>query len=173
MVKKIVSRAAAAADSASARGGAALSSTMRDSAQQIWLAGLGAFSKAQEEGGKVFETLVKEGLSIQRKTQVAAEEKISEATNRVASVATGITAKATGQWDKFEGIFEDRVSRALNKLGVPSAKDIEVLIARIEDLNRSVQRLSAQAAQRPAADTAAGVRKAPAPKRTRGAKVAG
>ena len=38
--------------------------TVRDSAQQIWLAGLGAFSKAQEEGGKVFETLVKEGLSL-------------------------------------------------------------------------------------------------------------
>ena len=48
---------------------AQLSSTVKDSAQQIWLAGLGAFSKAQEEGGKVFEALVKEGMTIQRKTQ--------------------------------------------------------------------------------------------------------
>ena len=61
---------------------AQLSGTVKDSAQQIWLAGLGAFSKAQEEGGKVFEALVKEGLSIQRKTQAVAEEKISEATDR-------------------------------------------------------------------------------------------
>ncbi|WP_305806821.1 phasin family protein, partial [Stenotrophomonas sp. YIM B06876] len=60
------------------------SSTVKDSAQQIWLAGLGAFAKAQEEGGKVFESLVKEGLSIQRKTQAVAEERISEATSRVA-----------------------------------------------------------------------------------------
>ena len=38
--------------------GAQLSSTVKDSAQQIWLAGLGAFAKAQEEGNKVFEALV-------------------------------------------------------------------------------------------------------------------
>lgn len=124
--------------------GAHLTGTVKDSAQQIWLAGLGAFAKAQEEGGKVFEALVKEGLSIQRKTQVAAEEKISEATSKMANMATDISSKAAGQWDKLENIFEDRVAKALNKLGVPSAKDIDVLIARIEELNRSVQKLSAK-----------------------------
>ncbi len=136
---------------------AQLSGTVKDSAQQIWLAGLGAFSKAQEEGGKVFETLVKEGLSIQRKTQAAAEEKLSEATNRMASMATDLSSKASGQWDKLEGIFEERVSRALNKLGVPSAKDIDVLIARIDELNRNVARLSARDGKtaRPAAPAAA------------------
>lgn len=124
--------------------GAQLSGTVKESAQQIWLAGLGAFAKAQEEGGKVFEALVKEGTSIQRKTQAAAEEKISEATNRMATMATDISSKASGQWDKLENIFEERVSKALNKLGVPSAKDIDVLIARIEELNRNVARLSAK-----------------------------
>ena len=124
--------------------GAPLSGTVKESAQQIWLAGLGAFAKAQEEGGKVFEALVKEGTSIQRKTQAAAEEKISEATNRMATMATDISSKASGQWDKLENIFEERVSKALNKLGVPSAKDIDVLIARIEELNRNVAKLSAK-----------------------------
>jgi poly(hydroxyalkanoate) granule-associated protein len=124
---------------------AQLSGTVKESAQQIWLAGLGAFAKAQEEGGKVFEALVKEGTSIQRKTQAAAEERISEATNRMANMATDISSKASGQWDKLENIFEERVSKALNKLGVPSSKDIDVLIARIEELNRSVARLSAKA----------------------------
>ncbi|MES2634588.1 MAG: phasin family protein [Pseudomonadota bacterium] len=121
-----------------------LSGTVKESAQQIWLAGLGAFAKAQEEGGKVFEALVKEGTSIQRKTQAAAEEKISEATNRMANMATDISSKASGQWDKLETIFEDRVSKALNKLGVPSAKDIDVLIARIDELNASVAKMSAR-----------------------------
>jgi poly(hydroxyalkanoate) granule-associated protein len=128
------------------KSGSHLSGTVKDSAQQIWLAGLGAFAKAQEEGGKVFETLVKEGLSIQRKTQVAAEEKISEATSKMANMATDISSKAAGQWDKLENIFEDRVAKALNKLGVPSSKDIDVLIARIEELNRNVQKLSSKAA---------------------------
>ena len=131
-----------------------LSGSVKDSAQQIWLAGLAAFTKAQNEGGKVFETLAKEGLSIQRKTQAAAEEKITEATSKVADMATGITSKATGQWDKLETIFEERVAKALNKLGVPSSKDIDALIARIDELTRSVQNLSAKSAPTSPAATA-------------------
>ncbi|MBC5764766.1 phasin family protein [Ramlibacter albus] len=143
MVKKIQKSGGGAEEKKS---GAQLSGTVKDSAQQIWLAGLGAFAKAQEEGSKVFDALVKEGMSIQRKTQAAAEEKISEATNRMASMATDLSSKASGQWNKMEGIFEERVSRALNKLGVPSAKDIDALIARIDELNRNVARLSAKQA---------------------------
>lgn len=141
MVKKLKK-----ATTADTKTGAQLTGTVKESAQQIWLAGLGAFAKAQEEGGKVFEALVKEGTSIQRKTQAAAEEKISEATNRMATMATDISSRASGQWDKLENIFEDRVSKALNKLGVPSAKDIDVLVARIDELNRNVAKLSAKGA---------------------------
>ena len=119
-----------------------LSGLIKDSAQQIWQAGLGAFNKAQAGGTKAFEALVKEGVSLQRKTQSAAEEKITEATQKMTSMATDISSKASGQWDKLENIFEDRVAKALNKLGVPSAKDVDALIARIDALNASVQKLS-------------------------------
>ena len=127
-----------------------LAGAVKESAQQIWLAGLGAFSKAQEGGGKVYESLMKEGLSIQRKTQAAAEEKISEATSKMANMAGDIQSKAGHQWDKLENIFEDRVAKALNKLGVPSAKDVDALIARIDELNKNVQKMSGKA---PAAKT--------------------
>ena len=140
MVKKLQKTSAAK------KSPAQLPAAVKDSAQQIWLAGLAAFTKAQNEGGKVFETLAKEGLSIQRKTQAAAEEKITEATSKMANMATGITSKATGQWDKLENIFEERVAKALNKLGVPSSKDVDALIARIDELNKNVQQLSAKAA---------------------------
>ena len=125
--------------------GIQLPGAVKDSAAQIWQAGLGAFAKAQAEGTKAFESLVKEGTSMQRKTQAAAEEKISEATHRMSAMAGDISSKASGQWDKLESIFEDRVAKALNKLGVPSAKDVSALIARIDDLNKSVQNLSAKA----------------------------
>ena len=118
------------------------SSTVKESAQQIWLAGLGAFAKAQEEGSKVFDTLVKEGVTMQRKTQAAAGEKISEATSKMTSMASEIQSKASGGWDKLETIFEDRVAKALKNLGVPTAKDIEVLSARIEELNRNITKLA-------------------------------
>ncbi|PVY91758.1 poly(hydroxyalkanoate) granule-associated protein [Acidovorax sp. 99] len=130
---------------------AQLSSTVKDSAQQIWLAGLGAFSKAQEEGGKVFEALVKEGLTIQRKTQAVAEEKITEATSRVTTMASDIGSKAQGQWDKLENIFEDRVAKALAKLGVPSARDLEALSARVDALAKGSKPAPAKAAAKPAA----------------------
>jgi poly(hydroxyalkanoate) granule-associated protein len=140
MVKKI-QKSGTDKKAAAASFNSPLSGAIKDSAQQIWLAGLGAFSKAQEEGGKAFDSLVKEGLSIQRKTQAVAEERISVATNRVSNMATDISSKAAGQWDKLENIFEDRVAKALNKLGVPSARDIESLMERIDTLSQAVHRL--------------------------------
>ena len=68
-------------------------------------------------------------------------------------MATDISSKASGQWDKLENIFEDRVSKALNKLGVPSAKDIDVLVARIDELNRNVSKLNAKAGAAPRSAT--------------------
>ncbi len=174
MVKKVNKSAASAPKSS-----ADMAQTIKDSAQQIWQAGLGSFSKAQGEGSKMFETLVKEGLAVQRKTQAAAEEKISEATNKMAGMANDITSKATSKWGKLEDIFEERVAKALNKLGVPSAKDIDALIARIDELNKAVSalggkaaapRTSAKTAAKPAAKKAAA--KKPAAKKSAAKKPA-
>ena len=148
-----------------------LAGTVKESAQQIWLAGLGAFSKAQAEGGKVFQALVNEGLNIQKKTQAAAGEKFTDATSRMASMATDLSNKASGQWDKLETIFEERVARALKKLGVPTSREIDELVARIEELNRTVAALGGETGARTGAahKTAArtGAAKRPAVKAAR------
>ena len=129
----------------------ALAGQVKDSAQQIWLAGMGAFARAQAEGTKVFETLVKEGTSLQKKTQSAAEDKISEVTSKMSSMAGDVQAKAGQHWDKLETIFEDRTAKALNKLGVPSAKDVDALMARIDELSAKVAKLSKAPAVKAAA----------------------
>ncbi len=155
MVKKI-SKSSSTGKTASGGAASPLAGAIKESAQQIWLAGLGAFSKAQEEGGKAFETLVKEGLSIQRKTQSVAEERINEATSRVTTMASEIQNKAAGQWDKLESLFEERVAKALGKLGVPSARDVDALIERIDALNAQVMKMGgAGAATKPARKPAA------------------
>ncbi len=115
-----------------------LASMVKDSAQQIWLAGMGAFSKAQAEGGKAFETLIQQGTALQKKTQGLAEERISAVTSKMTAVAGGAADKAGAQWDKLESIFEERVAKALNKMGVPSRKDIDTLVARIDALSGKV-----------------------------------
>lgn len=148
MVKKLNAAAAKAEPKADAKNPAAglldsqLAASVKASAQQIWLAGMGAFSKAQAEGGKAFETLVKQGLSLQKKTQGMAEEKISEVTGKMSAMAGTVTAKAGQNWDKLEAIFETRTAKAMNKLGVPTAKDLDVLVKRVDTLATAVAKLS-------------------------------
>ena len=149
MVKKMKSAAAPEASKQSQLAGA-----VKDSAQQIWLAGMGAFSKAQEEGTKVFEALVKEGMSLQKKTQGMAEDKISEVTGKMSAMADTVTAKAGQNWDKLESIFEARTAKALNKLGVPTAKDVDALVQRVDALAAAVAKLGKGTAPK-AAKTAA------------------
>ena len=123
-----------------------LAGAVKDSAQQIWLAGMGAFAKAQAEGGKVFEALVKEGVSLQRKTQAAAEEKLGE-----------VVSKAGAPWDRLENLFEERTAKALGRLGVPTARELAELSRRVDELSAAVASLS-----KAPAGTTAPARKAPA-----------
>ncbi|NKI92935.1 phasin family protein [Rhizobacter sp. SG703] len=162
MVKKLQKMAEKKSASAAGLLDSAFAGTVKDSAQQIWLAGLGAFSKAQEEGSKVFDALVKEGVSLQRKTQAVAEEKIGEVTNRMSGMAGDVSAKAGQHWDKLETIFEERTAKALAKLGVPSAKDVAALSKRIDELNAKVAGLNGAAAAKAARKAAAKTTTAPA-----------
>ena len=144
MVRKLKSLAAG-------RGDSKLAQTVRDSAQQIWLAGLGAFSKAQAEGSKMFDSLVKEGQAIHAKTRKVAEAKVGEMTSTLSKMATKATNQASGNWDKLEQVFEERVARALNRIGVPTNKDIQNLAKRVEQLNANVQKLTSGTARKPTA----------------------
>ncbi|MGL4574022.1 MAG: phasin family protein [Burkholderiaceae bacterium] len=130
-----------------------LAAAVKESAQQIWLAGMGAFAKTQEEGQKVFDVLVKEGMGLQKKTQRFAEDKMTDVTTKVNKAANDISKQANGTWDKLETVFEDRVARALNRLGVPTKREIEALLAKVEELNKSVHKLNGTkpAASRPMA----------------------
>ncbi len=158
MVKKLK----AMADKKNAGAGlfdSALAGSVKESAQQIWLAGMGAFAKAQAEGRQVFDALVKEGATLQRKTQSAAEEKLGDVSSKMTSMADDVTAKAGKQWDKLESIFEERTAKAMKKLGVPSSKDVEALMARIDALSAQVASGAKSAARRTAAGAKAASRK--------------
>jgi len=116
-----------------------LAKQVMESAQKIWLAGLGAFSKAQEEGGKVFETLVKQGQALEKKTRSVAEKAVETAKAQ----AAGTVGKASGTFDKLDQVFQDRVHRSLNKLGVLTSRDIDDLTKQVSELSESVRSLVA------------------------------
>jgi poly(hydroxyalkanoate) granule-associated protein len=144
MVKKLRAKATGSSDSQ-------LAAAIKDSAQQIWLAGVGAFAKAQQEGNKVFEALVREGNSIQKRTMRVTEDKVNEVTSKIGKIAGRVQHQTTSTWDKLEGVFEERVERALKRLGVPTNKEITELMHRVEKLTASVNKVGAAPAKKAAA----------------------
>ncbi len=112
-----------------------------DSSRQIWLAGLGAFARAQQEGMKLFETLVAQGERLESRTRKAAVDTAAAAREAASAKAKEMHAMAGGTWDKLEQVFEDRVARALSKLGVYTQNDIERLAQRVDALSEAVNDL--------------------------------
>jgi poly(hydroxyalkanoate) granule-associated protein len=108
-------------------------------AQHVWLAGLGAMAKAQEQGSKAIEALVNDGLAFQRKSQAEAQQRLHEATERLSHMATGFGEQASGRVDKLEHLFEDRVAKALHRLGMPSLLDIQMLTDRVAQLEAKLE----------------------------------
>ncbi|MCD2516095.1 phasin family protein [Massilia sp. G4R7] len=113
----------------------ALARAVRDSARQIWQAGLGAFAKAQEEGGSAFTRLVRDGSALQKRAREV--EEAADIVGRKASRAVARENRRTGgSWGKLEQVFEDRVARALATIGVPAASEVEALRRRVDELER-------------------------------------
>ena len=107
---------------------------IRESANRIWLAGLGAFAKTQEESEKLFQSLVTEGEKVEQQARQNAEARIEEARGKVVE----FRGKANQQFDRLEELFQERVARVLNRLGVPTQDDIQELTKRVEALNESI-----------------------------------
>jgi poly(hydroxyalkanoate) granule-associated protein len=155
-------------------------SQAQDYAHEIWLAGLGAFALAQDEGGKIFkqgqktidetsrkvlgegtklfDRLVKEGSKLENKGRKSVTETVSGVRGDVESRVGKVRESAQTNWDKLEKVFEQRVARALSRLGVPTSDEISKLSDRVAELNKRVRELSEQQKQ-----TAAAASK-PAPK---------
>lgn len=140
-----------------------MSRTLSDSAQQIWLAGVGAFSRAQAEGTKLFEALVKEGMTLEQTARKFAGGRAEVVRDAVEARVGQARERATDTWDRLEKVFEDRVQRALVKLGVPGREDLADLTARVEALTAELRR-QASASTRKA--TASVTKKAKAPAKT-------
>lgn len=122
-----------------------VSRSIVDSAQQIWQAGMGAFNRAQVEGSKLFEALVREGATLEQKTRKMATGKADAMREVVETRVDQARERATDTWDRLEKVFEDRVQRALNKLGVPGREEIQSLTDRIDALTDAVRKLNGEA----------------------------
>jgi poly(hydroxyalkanoate) granule-associated protein len=116
------------------------------SAHQIWLAGLGALSRAQAGAPKVFEELMREGSKLQGGALDAARGVVMQAfqgaQKSVNKRVDDVKVQATETWDNLEKIFQSRVQRAMHQLGMPTAEEITALARKVEELAASVEKLA-------------------------------
>ncbi|MGL6289710.1 MAG: phasin family protein [Silanimonas sp.] len=142
-----------------------LSRGLAESAQQIWLAGVGAFQRAQHEGSKLFDALVKEGSTFETATRKLATGRVDAVRDAVEERVGTVRERAVDTWDRLEKVFEERVQRALTRLGVPSREDLVELTARVDELTRALKQRGAAPTKAPKAAAKApakAAKKAPA-----------
>ena len=141
-----------------------LSKSLSESAQQIWLAGVGAFGRAQAEGTKLFEGLVKEGLNLENTARKFAGKRADVVRDVVENRVGQARERAADTWDRLEKVFEERVQKALVKLGVPGRDDLNDLADRVETLTAELRQQRGGKAK--AAPRKAAAKKAPAARKT-------
>lgn len=114
---------------------------VQETAQRIWLAGLGALAVAEQEGSKLFKSLVAKGEEVETK----GKEKVEKLRIDVDAELGKARAKANEAWEKLEGSFDEKLAAALHRMGVPTRDEIRNLTRRVEELNASVERLKPKA----------------------------
>lgn len=128
---------------------------MLDMLHQVWLAGLGAVSRAQHGAPKLFEELQAEGARAYADTRESAEKALRGVLGDVQATINARVKQARGRasdaFENLEKVFQTRVHRALRQLGVPSAGEVDSLSRRIDTLNANIDRMAhRRAAARPA-----------------------
>lgn len=119
-----------------------LAEAARKSVEQIWQAGLGAFARARDEGEEMFSRLVDEGVAVQKRTRQFAEDRFEDMNATITKMADSFGKQASGSLDKLENVFEDRVTRSLQRLGVPTHADIEGLSRQLAKLQETLDAMA-------------------------------
>lgn len=118
-----------------------------ENAHQIWLAGLGAVAMAQEEGGKLFKSLVKKGEGFEQ----VGKDRVDQAKGAV----SGVKVVAESYWETFERTIDDKVTAVIHRIGVPTKDEIDTLTERVEHLTAAIEKLRTKETPKPRARAAA------------------
>lgn len=113
---------------------------IKQSAHEVWLAGLGALSLAGEEGGRLFKQLVKKGQGL---------EQVNKARiHKLADKVESLRGDARNAVARVKSPIESGMNNAMARLGVPSRKEIATLTKRVEELTRVVAKSRGKSAKR-------------------------
>jgi poly(hydroxyalkanoate) granule-associated protein len=106
---------------------------IKESVHRIWLAGLGALAAAEEEGSKLFSRLVDRGRDVETKGKVEVD--------KVKAEVDKMKTKAENAFENWGEKFDEKLTAALHRLGVPTRDEIRNLTKRVEELNAKIEQL--------------------------------
>jgi poly(hydroxyalkanoate) granule-associated protein len=109
-----------------------------DSAQKIWLAGLGAFSKAQAEGSRLFDELMRDGEALEQQTRKYTKERVGQLRDRMEETADRLRKTGQSSMERIQTLVDERVAKAVERMAMPTRDDIEALATQMTQLNRRV-----------------------------------
>ncbi|WP_434989923.1 phasin family protein [Xanthomonas melonis] len=116
-----------------------ISRRLGESAQTVWLAGLGALGRVQNEGSKLFDSLVREGAAYERSGQRKAANSVDELREEVETQFEQARDTAVRGWDKLGKAFDERVKGVLRTLNIPEQEELENLRREVESLKAQVR----------------------------------
>lgn len=105
-------------------------------ARQIWLAGLGAYTRLGKEGSKLFDALIRDGEDAEK---LASKSSLEGARHKVEKARKKLGAKLDG----WEASFDKRLQGAAERMGLASQADLQALTARLDELASAVEKFSA------------------------------
>lgn len=110
--------------------------------RKIWLAGLGIYSKVDQDGPKLFDSLVKDGEKAEKQAKKTAEDVAENAKSSTTSRVSGVKDRALGKWSELEEAFDKRLNSAISRLGVPSRNEIKALHQQVDSLTKQIEKLT-------------------------------
>ncbi|MDU8430586.1 phasin family protein [Pseudomonas syringae pv. actinidifoliorum] len=113
-------------------------------ARKIWLAGLGAYSRVNEEGTQYVKALIRTGEQTEKEVLKTVDETRVAANSEIESIkgeVSGVKGRVDAQLGRIEGAFDRRVAKALNRIGIPSKHDVDTLSAKLDELTALLERV--------------------------------
>lgn len=127
-------------------GFADLPNELSERGREVWLAGLGALSRVEEEGEKIFKNLVERGEEFEgrgRKQLEASMKTLREQQEQATKSMSTATKTFSDAAQSMERAVSNTLTDTLGRIGMPTRSEVEELSGKVSKLSEKLDALSA------------------------------
>ncbi|PEN11080.1 polyhydroxyalkanoate granule-associated protein PhaF [Longibacter salinarum] len=123
-----------------------LPTELTERGREIWLAGLGALSRVEEEGDKVFKSLVERGRDYEGKRRKQLDDAAHSLKERQDALTSDVSKRIDDATKTVEDVVNRTVNSTLGRIGVPTRHEVKGLSDKVGDLSRKLDALGSMLA---------------------------